>query len=58
MSTAHVGHNCVVADDVVLANGALLACHCRVGPRVFLSGNVAIHQFVRIGETAMVGGGV
>jgi UDP-N-acetylglucosamine acyltransferase len=57
MSTAHVAHNCVVADDVVMANSALLAGHARVGPRAFLSGNCAVHQFTRIGELAMLSGG-
>ncbi|MBW7906685.1 MAG: acyl-ACP--UDP-N-acetylglucosamine O-acyltransferase [Phycisphaerae bacterium] len=57
MSTAHVAHNCVVADDVIMANGALLGGHTRVGPRAFLSGNCAVHQFTRVGELAMIGGG-
>ena len=56
MVNAHVGHNCQVADDVVMVNGALLAGHVHVGPRAFLSGMAGIHQFVRIGELAMIGG--
>lgn len=57
MATAHVGHNCVVADDVILVNGSALAGHVRVQTRAFISGNAAVHQFCRIGEVAMVGGG-
>lgn len=57
MSTAHVGHNCRIGDDVKLANSALLSGHCQVGNRAFISGNTAVHQFVRIGELTMIGGG-
>lgn len=56
MVNAHVGHNCQVSDDVVIVNGAVLGGHVSVGPRAFLSGMVGIHQFVRIGELAMIGG--
>lgn len=56
MSTAHIGHNCMVGDDVIMANGALLAGHCQVGAHAFLSGNVGVHQFCRIGEYVMLGG--
>lgn len=56
MANSHVGHNCVLADDVILTNGALLGGYVTVGPRAFVSGNVAIHQFVRVGELAMIGG--
>ncbi len=54
---SHVAHNCVVADDVIMMNGALLAGYVQVGPRAFISGNVAVHQFNRIGELVMVSGG-
>ncbi|HEY0967376.1 MAG TPA: acyl-ACP--UDP-N-acetylglucosamine O-acyltransferase [Opitutaceae bacterium] len=56
MAGAHVAHDCAVADDVVLANNALLAGHVAVGPFTFVGGGAAIHQFCRIGEGAMVGG--
>jgi UDP-N-acetylglucosamine acyltransferase len=56
MAYSHVGHDCRVGDNVVIANGCLVAGHCSVGNRVFLSGNVAVHQFARIGRLAMIGG--
>jgi UDP-N-acetylglucosamine acyltransferase len=56
MATAHVGHDCIVGNHVVLCNAVLLAGHVEVGDRVFLSGNAGIHQFARVGELAMVGG--
>jgi UDP-N-acetylglucosamine acyltransferase len=58
MATSHVGHNCVVGDDVILANGAMLGGHVQVGRRTFVGGDVPIHQFVRVGELAMLAGGL
>jgi UDP-N-acetylglucosamine acyltransferase len=55
MVGSHVGHNCVVDDDVTLVNGVLLGGYVHVGSRAVLSGHVGVHQFVRIGEGAMVG---
>lgn len=57
MSTGHIGHNCTVGDDVVIANGGLLAGHVSVGHRAFISGNAVVHQFSRLGELVMVAGG-
>ncbi len=57
MATSHIGHNCDVGDDVILANAALLSGHVRIGPRAFLSGCAMIHQFVRVGALVMVAGG-
>ena len=51
----HVGHNCVLGDQVTLINGALLAGHTQVGPGALLSAYAGTHQFVRVGEYAMVG---
>lgn len=56
MTNAHIGHNCVLEDDVTLISGALLGGYVHVGRRAVISGNAAVHQFVRIGEAAMVSG--
>jgi len=56
MATAHVGHDCVVGNNCIFANGALLGGHVTVEDRAFVSGAVAVHQFCRIGRLAMVGG--
>jgi UDP-N-acetylglucosamine acyltransferase len=56
MATSHVGHNCQLGDDVILANGALLAGYVEVGNNVFISGNCVVHQFVRIGDHALMRG--
>ena len=56
MAASHVGHNSVVGDRVILANGALVGGHAQVGDGAFLSGNAVVHQFVRVGELAMMQG--
>jgi len=57
MATAHVAHECVVGDDVVVANAVLLAGHVHIGNHAILGGNAMIHQFCRVGERVMLGGG-
>jgi len=56
MATSHVAHDCVLGDNVVLANAALLAGHVSVGAFTFMGGGSAVHQFCRIGESVMVAG--
>ena len=56
MALSHVGHNCRLGNKVILANGALLAGYITVEDEVFISGNVVVHQFCRIGRLAMIGG--
>jgi UDP-N-acetylglucosamine acyltransferase len=57
MSGSHVAHDCELGDEVILANFSALAGHVRIERRAFISGGVVIHQFSRIGELAMIGGG-
>jgi UDP-N-acetylglucosamine acyltransferase len=57
MAYAHVAHDCQVGDRVVMANGATLAGHVTIEDHAIVGGLVAIHQFVRIGESAILGGG-
>jgi len=57
MAMSHLGHNCQIGNGVVIANASLLAGHVTVADHAFLSGCVLVHQFVRIGRLAMVGGG-
>jgi len=56
MAQSHVAHDCVVGDHVILANQVMLAGHLTVGDRTFVGGGAAFHQFVRVGEGAMVSG--
>jgi UDP-N-acetylglucosamine acyltransferase len=57
MAGSHVGHNCVVGHQNILANGALLAGHVTLADRAFVSGNCLVHQFCRVGRLAMMQGG-
>ncbi len=56
MAYAHVAHDCLLGDHVIVVNGTGLSGHVVVEDRAFLSGMVGVHQFVRIGKLAMVGG--
>ena len=56
MVGSHVGHDCKVGSNVVVANNVLLAGHVSVGDYVVFGGGVAVRQFVRIGEGAMLVG--
>lgn len=56
MANSHVGHDCSVGNDVVLANSAGLGGHCVVGDHVFVGALSGVHQYTRIGSHAMVGG--
>ena len=56
MANSHAGHDCEIADDVVLANNAMLAGHVSVGAFTFVGGGAGVHQFTRIGESVMIGG--
>jgi UDP-N-acetylglucosamine acyltransferase len=56
MCTSHIGHDCQVGNNVVLAPSAGLAGHVSVADRVFISGGVMVHQFTHLGTLAMIGG--
>lgn len=54
MAMSHVAHDCVLGNQVILANAALLGGHVEVGDRAFVSGAATVHQFCRIGRMALV----
>ena len=56
MVGAHVAHDCLVGNHVIMANNATLAGHVVVDDFAIIGGLSAIHQFCRIGRHAMVGG--
>ncbi len=56
MVGCHVAHDCRLADSVILTNHVLLAGHVEIDQQAYLAGAVAVHQFCRIGRTAMIGG--
>jgi len=56
MIGAHIGHDCIVEDSVVLSNCTLISGHCRIETGVWLSGVVCVHQFVTIGRWCYAAG--
>ncbi len=56
MVGVHVAHDCIVGNDVIMANYATLAGHVVVDDHVIIGGLSAVKQFVRIGAYAMIGG--
>lgn len=56
MAYAHVAHDCVVGDRCVIANAGTLAGHVTLEDQVIIGGLAAVHQFVRVGRLAIVGG--
>jgi UDP-N-acetylglucosamine acyltransferase len=56
MGYVHLGHDVIIADHCILANGATLAGHVELGNHVVIGGLTPIHQFVHVGDYAMVGG--
>lgn len=57
MAYCHVAHDCVVGNRVIMANGSTLAGHVVVEDFAILGGLSAVHQFTRVGESAMLSGG-
>ena len=56
MAYAHIAHDCVIGNDVVLVNATSLSGHIIVEDRAFISGMIGAHQFVRFGKLSMTGG--
>ena len=56
LANAHVAHDCTVGDSVVFSNNVMLAGHCVIQDFVIVGGGVGVHQFVRIGQHAFIGG--
>jgi UDP-N-acetylglucosamine acyltransferase len=55
MAYSHVAHDCVIGDNVILANCAELGGHVHLGHWVILGGLTGVHQFCTVGDHAMVG---
>ncbi|MBU1147208.1 MAG: acyl-ACP--UDP-N-acetylglucosamine O-acyltransferase [Candidatus Omnitrophica bacterium] len=56
MAYSHVAHDCKIGSDCVIANSGTLAGHVTLEDKVVIGGLTAIHQFVRIGKMAIIGG--
>ena len=56
MAYVHVAHDCIIGDNVILANGVQMGGHVTIEDWAIVGGLTAVHQFVSIGQHAMVGG--
>jgi len=56
MVGVHIAHDCSIGNQVVMANNATLGGHVAVGDCAIFGGLSAVHQFVRVGPHAMIGG--
>lgn len=56
MVGSHVAHNCVLEDEVILANLVTLGGHIHVGFGAFVGGMSVFHQNIRIGKMAIISG--
>lgn len=56
MVGAHVAHDCIINNNVILVNNATLGGHVLIDDWAIIGGLAAVHQFVRIGRHAMIGG--
>lgn len=53
---AHVAHDCILGNHIIMSGFSGLAGHCIVEDHAILAGYVAVHQFCRIGKLSMMGG--
>jgi UDP-N-acetylglucosamine acyltransferase len=57
MASVHIGHNSILGNQIIIANGTLLGGHVTVQDRAFISGTCLLHQFARVGTLALMQGG-
>ena len=58
MAYVHVGHDCIINSDAILANGVQLGGHVFIDDYAIIGGLTPIHQFCKIGQHSLVGGGL
>lgn len=57
MAYSHIAHDCVLGDNIIMANLATFGGHTHVGDYANFGGLAAVHQFVRIGAYTFIAGG-
>tara|TARA_Y100001970_G_scaffold235800_1_gene295054 strand:- start:1778 stop:2554 length:777 start_codon:yes stop_codon:yes gene_type:complete len=58
MAYVHMGHDCIIENDVILANGVQLGGHVIINDYAIVGGLTPVHQFCKIGKHSLVGGGL
>jgi len=56
MAYAHIAHDCIIGNNCVMANAATLGGHVTLEDGAMIGGLSAVHQFVRLGRLAIIGG--
>ena len=56
MVSSHIAHDCLVENNVILANNVPLGGHAHIEENVIIGGNSAVQQFTRVGKSSMIGG--
>jgi len=57
MAYVHIAHDCIIGNNVIIANSVQVAGHVSIDEWAIIGGSSAIHQFVRIGMHSLVSGG-
>lgn len=58
MTYVHVAHDCIIRDNVIIANAVNMGGHVEIDANATIGGMTAIHQFVKIGQHSFIGGGL
>ena len=56
MAYTHIAHDCIIGDNVILANSVQIAGHVTIGDWTILGGAAVVHQFGKTGEHCMIQG--
>lgn len=56
MAQAHIAHDCILGDGVIMANAATLAGHVVIEDNANVGAYSGVHQFCRVGREAYIGG--
>lgn len=57
MAYTHIAHDCIVGDNVIMANGVQLGGHVTIEDHAIIGGMTPVHQFCHVGQHCMIGGG-
>ena len=56
MIGAHIAHDCIIGNNIVMANNTAIAGHAEIEDFVIIGAKCGVQQFTRIGKSAMIGG--
>ncbi|MDB2341723.1 acyl-ACP--UDP-N-acetylglucosamine O-acyltransferase [Candidatus Pelagibacter bacterium] len=56
MIGAHIAHDCIIGNNIVMANNTAIAGHAEIEDFVIIGAKCGVQQFTRIGKRAMIGG--